>query len=310
MFDMVTRKKLYNAGTGSFIFMRPNCIPSDYTPVEYLESSGNEFISINDVNFVVGDDIVMSSELQITNINGVRRAEGANSVYFFWGILDDNKLYAGCGTGRWGSSSVLGDTNWHIFSNRNTASQQGFYVDDNLVYSGTKITSNYNPLTLRLWKCYNGSYSFGNRKKWWRLTLNGEVKHNLLPCLDTTGTPCMFDTVTKKPFYNSGTGDFLYPSPTSSTTYSMRKPQSEYAKMTDTGIRRLYHTPIGYEGSLEEYAIENCYKRLIETESPNEEGKYYSFNWVETDDTLTTEWFEVDSPQEEIIEEILDNLIE
>ena len=258
MFDKVTRKKLYNAGTGSFIFMRPNCIPSDYTPVEYLESSGNEFININDVNFVVGDDIDMSSELQITDINGVRRAEGANGVYFFWGIMDDNKLYAGCGTGSWGTSSVLGDTNWHVFSNRNTTSEQGFYVDNNLVYSGTKITSNYTPLNLQLWKCYDGSYSFGNRKKWWRLTLNGEVKHNLLPCLDSTGTPCMFDTVTHKPFYNSGTGDFLYP--TASTTYSLRRPQAEYAKMTDTGIRRLYHVPADYEGSIEDYASDNGYK--------------------------------------------------
>ena len=310
MFDLVTRKNFYNAGKGQFKCVRPNGLPSDYTPVEYLESSGTEYISIYDVNFVVGDDIEMSSELQITDLNGVRRSEGANSVYFFWGIMNDNKLYAGCGTGKWGSSSVLGDTNWHVFSNKNTASQQGFYVDDNLVYSGTKITSNHTPLTLQLWKCHNGSYYFDNRKKWWRLTLNGEVKHNLLPCLDQTGTPCMYDTVTQTPYYNAGTGDFLYPSPTSAVTYSMRRPQAEYAKMTDTGIRRLYHVPDDYEGSLEDYVIENGYKKLIETESPNEDGKYYDFRWVETNDNLTTEWFEIDPPQEEFIEENLDNLTE
>lgn len=134
---------------------------------------------------------------------------------------------------------------------------------------------------------------------------NSKIIHKLIPALDRTGTPCMFDKVSRKNFYNAGTGDFLYP--TTSTTYSLRRPQAEYAKMTDTGVRRLYHTPKGYEGTLEDYAIENGYKHLIETESPNEEGKYYSFKWVETDDVLMTEWFEVDPPQEEFIEENLDN---
>lgn len=74
--------------------------------------------------------------------------------------------------------------------------------------------------------------------------------------------------------------------------------ESSGAQYIDTGVHKIYHTPIGYEGSFEEYAIENGYKRLIETESPNEEGKYYAFRWVETDDALTTEWFEIDPPQE------------
>lgn len=34
--------------------------------------------------------------------------------------------------------------------------------------------------------------------------------HQLLPCLDETGTPCMYDVITKTPYYNQGTGDFTY----------------------------------------------------------------------------------------------------
>ena len=130
--------------------------------------------------------------------------------------------------------------------------------------------------------------------------MNGEVKHNLLPCIDPTGTPCMYDTVTQKPFYNSGIGDFLYPSPTSAATYSLRRPRAEYAKMTDTGVRRLYHVPVDYEGSVENYANEHGFKLLNETESPNEEGKYYNFRWVETDTELTTEWYETEPPVDEL----------
>lgn len=39
---------------------------------------------------------------------------------------------------------------------------------------------------------------------------NDKLIMNLLPCLDKNGTPCMFDTVSKQPFYNQGTGEFLY----------------------------------------------------------------------------------------------------
>lgn len=40
--------------------------------------------------------------------------------------------------------------------------------------------------------------------------VNDALIMNLLPCLDKNGTPCMYDTVSKKPFYNGGTGEFLY----------------------------------------------------------------------------------------------------
>ena len=33
---------------------------------------------------------------------------------------------------------------------------------------------------------------------------------NYVPCLDSDNKPCMYDTVSKKTFYNSGTGEFLY----------------------------------------------------------------------------------------------------
>lgn len=38
---------------------------------------------------------------------------------------------------------------------------------------------------------------------------NGELKLNLIPALDHTSAPCMFDTVSRTPFYRSGTGQFI-----------------------------------------------------------------------------------------------------
>lgn len=54
---------------------------------------------------------------------------------------------------------------------------------------------------------------FKQQYRLYRFTIknaNDELIMNLLPCLDKNGKPCMYDTVSKKPFYNEGTGEFLY----------------------------------------------------------------------------------------------------
>lgn len=38
---------------------------------------------------------------------------------------------------------------------------------------------------------------------------DGTPAANYIPSLDTAGRPCMFDLVTRKPFYNNGTGSFI-----------------------------------------------------------------------------------------------------
>ena len=39
---------------------------------------------------------------------------------------------------------------------------------------------------------------------------SGVLMQDLLPCLDKNNRPCMYDTVSQQPFYNQGTGEFLY----------------------------------------------------------------------------------------------------
>lgn len=55
--------------------------------------------------------------------------------------------------------------------------------------------------------------AFKQQYRLYRFTIkkaNDELIMNLLPRLDKNGKPCMFDTVSKKPFYNEGVGKFLY----------------------------------------------------------------------------------------------------
>jgi hypothetical protein len=116
-----------------------------------------------------------------------------------------------------------------------------------------------------------------------------------IPCLDRTGTPCMFDLVSRQPFYNSGTGDFLYP--TASSTYALRRVLPDWGKLTENGLRRLYHAPANYQGELIDYALENGYKPIVEPEQP--ETGYWSPRWRETEDEIVLEWVETEPPMED-----------
>lgn len=122
---------------------------------------------------------------------------------------------------------------------------------------------------------------------------------DFVPALDPTGAPCMFDLVTRKAFYNSGPGDFLYP--TESTTYSLRRVLPDWGKLTPTGLRRLYSAPAGYDGELIDYALENGFKPIIEPDMP-EEG-YWAPEWRETEDEIILDWVETEPPVEETLTE-------
>ena len=310
MYDKVTRKRFYNAGTGEFSYSLDNShlIPKDYIKVDYLESTGTQWI---DTCNYLDDNVEVRTNLQYTSIpNG-------GEVYWFYGNYSSHTKYVLFGF------YPNGNQGWCVRNNFST----GFNIPSNSkTYEKCRINHSKDYLKINAEECsYWGTqivtpddvtkslYLFArhhkegyaqkpvNGKMWYFDVLyNGVVANRYIPCLDPTGTPCMFDTVTQQPFYNSGTGDFLYPSPSSATTYSMRRPQAEYAKMTDTGVRRLYHVPVDYDGSIEEYANEYGFKLLNETESPIEEGKYYAFRWVETDTELTTEWYETEPPTDEL----------
>jgi hypothetical protein len=320
-YDKVTRKNFYNMGTKDFQY--PHLITDDdlknFTPLEYIESTGTQYIytGLNGQNLSVEIDY---QSLPITSTTNDQAPFGlyrnADTSYY---LVETNDAHDVPNCIR----AVIGGQTINVGSRDNSLGVQDktkfkFDAQEGKIYLNDEVLSDnidFSNITDHVKLNIFGLGQYGvvtNRRSNMRLFSlkcwkSGVLVRDYKPYLDNNGKPCLVDLVNKEIYYNEGTGEFLYPSPTQSTTYSMRRPQVEYAKMTDTGIRRLYHVPADYEGSLEDYAMQCGYKQLIETESPNEEGKYYSFRWVETDDTLTTEWFEVDPPQEEFIEEILDN---
>ena len=82
--------------------------------------------------------------------------------------------------------------------------------------SSTTVTKNISSKTNSLYLfAYNNKGNAGQKSNCRlgivKFTKNGDIIKELVPALDSSGRPCMYDTVSKQAFYNQGTGEFLYP---------------------------------------------------------------------------------------------------
>ena len=139
---------------------------------------------------------------------------------------------------------------------------------------------------LTIGRIYNATISQGNA-----------IESNYVPALDPTGAPCMFDLVTRKPFYNAGTGDFVPPQ-AAARTYSLRgrRVLPDWGKLTPTGLRRLYHVPEGYQGDMLRFATENGFCPIVEEEQPAE--GYWAPRWEEIGGVIYLRWMETEPETE------------
>ena len=274
-----------------------NGLPMTYNNVEYLACNSGQYI---DTKIKATGTMRFELDAEAISWNYTNYLIGGinmkNNIII---SMNYNNGFGTAGAVRYGSQFTFLSSNFHSLSTKYSYIFDcgKFYRNNTLVKSFEKedFKSSYNTLLFAAYHDNYGLHNLGGKKVWYlNMYENGHNILKFVPALDPTGAPCMFDLVSRRPFYNSGSGDFLYPTP--STTYSLRRYTPEYAIQTPTGIRKLYHVPENYDGSIEDYAKENNYKRLVEPECPNEEGKFYESKWKETDEELILEWVEVEPP--------------
>lgn len=273
-------------------------LPAGYTMVEYLEGTGTQFIKTDIVWEQENDDFFLLYKVTPQVVTSTQYMD----AFSLPNARDTLAIYP--------TDEARAEHNLHVngFSSRYVFISYESKIElsitpQQVVLNGAKA----NRLADKPYNVYEGTLGlFGNggrtpavmRFESFEQKRNGVVLvKKLIPAIDKTGAPCMFDLVSRKPFYNSGTGDFLYPGKeTTATTYSLRRPRM-YAQMTEHGIRRLYHVPRGFNGTPEEYAEQNGFKLLVETPAP-EEG-YWAPVWHEREDCIELEWEEMEPPAEE-----------
>lgn len=184
-------------------------LPAGYKLCNYLESTGTQWIDTLIVpsetltttvkQAFTGDSIITNSSIFGSRGNGDTR---------YW-VNYDGQFEIGYGI--WISTGVNTTPytiNTIVFNEINEGIHCFTYNDKRFEHSGTPNNS----VNIVLFgRNHAGSiviakqriYSFSMKDP------SGEVL-NFIPCLDESGIPCMFDTVSKQPFYNQGTGEFLY----------------------------------------------------------------------------------------------------
>ena len=183
------------------------------------------------------------------------------------------------------------------------AGKNGVFVDDERVIEVTPISSYTNKWQLVLFGGVNAStgtisYNSASYKIYNFIIRDKSDKiFDFVPALDPTGAPCMYDKVSRTAFYNQGSGDFLYP--TESTTYALRRVLPDWGKLTEHGLRRLYHAPADWQGELYDYALEHGYKPIVEPEMP--EDGYWAPRWRETEEEIILDWVETEPPTDEFL---------
>ncbi len=175
-----------------------------YVPIEYLESTGTQYI---DTGLTVNDgDISATAVFMPTSFV-------VNDTYAcIFGINGNfQAAYTGTGTAHIGNTSSLQQF-FYLYKKAtvkgvlSSSMPQIYYVDN--VSTGLSRTFNTDK---RLMLLDAEPHRFAARGRLYSFiaSRNNKVIMDLIPVLDSNGTPCMYDVVEKKFYYNAGTGQFI-----------------------------------------------------------------------------------------------------
>lgn len=210
MWDKVEKKAYYNEGTGTFSYGRK------IIPVEYLESTGTQYINTN----------------WIPNANGRVELQGAytevgsshysTAYYLFaqhggtnarFNIGQYNNALTSFSFDVTSANRITDyplDTNKHIFG-INARTKQTF-IDSN-TYENPSVAdfgSTSNPSYIFARNVSNAASAFSKAKIYYCKIWDDEaLVRDFIPCKDENGTGYLFDRVTHTCFLNAGSGNFL-----------------------------------------------------------------------------------------------------
>ena len=192
-------------------------LPSGYQRCKYLESNGNQYITTGispfpNIGFEIAFSIVKLEYLHVY-------AMGADTSYktllnISW---DVSIPYVGVRLSGYGDeldlNKYLGEIR-HIklYSNGTWISSIPNVVKSVRDYYTSNINTGLGNIDLFCVQ-RKGSHLYGGIIKVYDFKIfdkNETAILNFIPAIDKTGKPCMYDTVTKQPFYNRGTGEFGY----------------------------------------------------------------------------------------------------
>lgn len=182
----------------------------DYTPIEYLESTGTQYI---DTGYIPNQDTGVKTKAVFNSvINSETNMFGSGQNYdnrafelYTW----EQKLSFNYFNKNYEIDSMaVGDTividwNKNII---NYSKNDGPYVE--VVHQYGDFVSPHNMVMFAIQR--PTGIGVGKVKIYYfKIYDNGTLVRDFVPVLDKDGVPCMYDLVENKYYYNAGTGDFI-----------------------------------------------------------------------------------------------------
>lgn len=189
-------------------------LPSGYVKVEYLRSTGTQYIM---TDYLVDTDIsVFEIDMKEGNVTGDNMMFGvSDSGYGVW--METYNTYNNYASmGKNSSYDRLSDTIIDGIIQFNIPEGKLFYPDGTMFDITSRLSRKYTePLCIFARNRYGitPGIQYPHKDLYIRnfiIIENGEIIKNYVPCLDNTGKPCFYDTVNRIPYFNAGTGEFLY----------------------------------------------------------------------------------------------------
>ena len=184
-------------------------LPEGYTAVEYIQSSGTQYI---DTGRKLTQDSDITIDFQIvdrTNIDagifGSRESSTKNNLTLFQNYSGASDIK--CDFSEYLKHRVAVSKTFNrikIQMNKN-----GVWVNDILKKSWSDVADFETPTNGLIFDVGNNNWT-GNKAVMRLYSYTDGDAQRLVPCLDSAGTPCMYDLIGKTTFYNQGTGAFTW----------------------------------------------------------------------------------------------------
>lgn len=220
-----------------------NGLPAGYLQAEYLESTGSQYIKVA---------LPITPNTRVVACAAIRNKTNEHAVF---SITPDSFPSNGYGLLPTGGSTYpftfAFNSSGQIYKDLNLVENTPyiFEVDGHKMhFNGTDYPFPSEPeKTLDFFVLFgstrrNGNTIYGTRSVIYSFEYLDNAKLKLTPVVDSHGRPCMYDNVSKKPFYNSATGQFIV---------GMTMKQAHELGKLPAGTTLTISLPVGYDSDAE-----------------------------------------------------------
>ena len=184
-------------------------LPDSYTALEYIQSSGTQYIDTgrkltHDSDITIDFRIVGGGLNRNAGIFGSRQSALKNNLTLFQNTSPNvfSGDFSEYQKHRFTAASSLERTKIQI-------NKAGVWVNDILKKSWSDVADFETPTNGLIFDVGNNNWS-GNKAVMRLYSYTDGDAQQLVPCLDANGVPCLYDLIGKTALYNQGTGAFTW----------------------------------------------------------------------------------------------------